>query len=272
MQEKKPQSKTELARQLGCSRQSLYYTPRKEAWDWQLKVQIEEVLREHPSYGSRRLALHLKLNRKRLQRVMRRFGIKPYRRHGKKYLVTKRVSVIYANLLMTTIPAYSHHVWAADFTELKHFGKKVYVATVEDLYTRKIVGIAVALRKGAPLTLQAISGALLHCPRPQIFHSDNGKEHAAKVFIATLGSVGSLISRSHPGCPWENGYQESFYDKFKVDLGDPERCKTLGELVAEIYRTIWAYNNTRIHSALKMPPVSFEKAHHYSLKEGSFAV
>jgi len=137
---------------------------------------------------------------------MRRFGIKPYRRHGKKYLVTKRVSVIYANLLMTTIPAYSHHVWAADFTELKHFGKKVYVATVEDLYTRKIVGIAVALRKGAPLTLQAISGALLHCPRPQIFHSDNGKEYAAKVFIATLWSVGSLISRSHPGCPWENGY------------------------------------------------------------------
>lgn len=272
MREKKPESKTELARQLGVSRQSLYYTPRKEAQDWQLKVKIEEVLREHQSYGSRRLAIHLQLNRKRLQRIMRRFGLKPYRRHGKKYLVKKRISVIYANLLMTTVPAYMHHVWAADFTELKHFGKKVYVATVEDLYTRKIVGIAVALRKGAPLTLQALNGALLHCPRPQIFHSDNGKEYAAKVFIATLESVGSLISRSHPGCPWENGYQESFYDKFKVDLGDPERCKTLGELVAEIYRTIWAYNNTRIHSALKMPPAEFEKAHHYSLKEASLAV
>jgi len=272
MREKKPESKTELARQLGVSRQSLYYTPRKEAQDWQLKVEVEETLREHQSYGSRRLALHLKLNRKRIQRVMRRFGIKPYRRHGKKYLVTKRVPVIYANLLMTTVPAYPNHIWAADFTELKHFGKKVYVATVEDLYTRRIVGIAVALRKGAPLTLQALNGALLHCPRPQIFHSDNGKEYAAKVFVETLESVGSLISRSHPGCPWENGYQESFYDKFKVDLGDPERCKTLGELVAEIYRTIWAYNNTRIHSALKMPPAQFEKAHNYSLKEGSLAV
>lgn len=269
---KKEIGKTELARQLGVSRASLYYVPKKEKQDWSLKAKIEEVLREHPSYGSRRLALHLKQNRKRLQRVMRLFGIRPYRRHSRKHLVTKRVPVVYANLLMTTAPTYPNHIWAADFTELKHRDKKVYVATVEDLYTRKIVGVAVALRKGVPLTLQALQGALLHQPRPEIFHSDNGKEYAAKVFVATLEGTGSLISRSHPGCPWENGYQESFYDKFKIDLGDPDRSKSLGELVAEIYRLIWVYNNTRIHSVLKMPPIAFEKAHSYSLKEGSLAV
>ncbi|MBU6500272.1 MAG: integrase core domain-containing protein [Patescibacteria group bacterium] len=65
------------------------------------------------------------------------------------------------------------------------------------------------------------------------------------------------ISRSRPGCPRENGYQESFYGKFKVDFGDPNRFRTLGELVAAIYRTIWEYNHTRIHSALKMPPSVF---------------
>jgi len=260
-QEKRVESKSELARSLGVSRSSLYYTARKEGKDWSLKAKIEEVLREFPSYGSRRLALHLHLNRKRLQRVMRHFGLKPYRRHGRKYLVTKRIPVIYANLLMTAVPAYPNHIWAADFTELKHQGKKVYVATVEDLYTRKIVGMAVTLRKGAPLTLQALHGALLHQPHPEIFHSDNGKEYAAKVFIGTLEKFTIKISRSHPGCPWENGYQESFYDKFKVDLGDPGRFKSLGELVAEVYRTIWVYNNTRIHSALKMPPAGFEKAH-----------
>ena len=110
-----------------------------------------------------------------------------------------------------------------------------------------------------------------HCPRnlsissqltafnsvPEIFHSDNGKEYEAKAFIAVLEDVGSRISRSHPGCPWENGYQESFYDKVKVDFGDPDRFKTFGEMVAEIYRTIWTYNHTRIHSALKMPPHVF---------------
>jgi transposase InsO family protein len=258
---KKKLGKSELARSLGVSRQSLYYASKKEKQDWVLKARIEEVLRQHPSYGSRRLALHLCLNRKRLQRVMRRFGVKPYRRHGRKYLVKKRIPVIYANLLMTTIPAYAGHIWATDFTELKHFGKKVYVATVLDLYTRRVIGLSVALRKGAPLTLSALHGALLHQPHPEIFHSDNGKEYTAKIFIATLEHVGSLISRSHPGCPWENGYQESFYDKFKIDLGDPERFRSLGELVAEVYRLIWVYNHTRIHSALKMAPVEFEKAH-----------
>jgi transposase InsO family protein len=66
-----------------------------------------------------------------------------------------------------------------------------------------------------------------------------------------------MISRSRPGCPWENGYQESFYGKFKTDLGDPNRFDTLGELVAEIYRTVWYYNHERIHSALRMPPRQF---------------
>ena len=67
------------------------------------------------------------------------------------------------------------------------------------------------------------------------------------------------ISMSEKGSPWQNGYQESFYDKFKIDLGDPNRFKTLGELVYEIYRTIYIYNNERIHSKLKMSPAQFEQ-------------
>jgi transposase InsO family protein len=171
--------------------------------------------------------------------------------------VVKRVKVIYPNLLTHTIPAYPHHIWAADFTELHYQGKKVYVATVIDLFTRQIVGIGIATRKGAVLTLQALYGALLSSPKAAVFHSDNGSEYDAKVFKEALLQFGITISRSHPGCPWENGYQESWYDKFRVDLGDPNRCKTLGELVALIYRTIWEYNHTRIHTALKMPPHQF---------------
>jgi transposase InsO family protein len=62
---------------------------------------------------------------------------------------------------------------------------------------------------------------------------------------------------SAPGCPWENGYQESFYKGFKIELGDPNRFDTLGELVAEIYKVIHYYNKRRIHSALKMAPSEF---------------
>ena len=93
--------------------------------------------------------------------------------------------------------------------------------------------------------------------RPVIFHSDNGKEYDAKDFKTILQTLCVQISRSKKGCPWENGYQESFYDKFKVDLGDPNRFGSLGELVSAIYETIHYYNYRRIHTVLKMPPMEF---------------
>jgi transposase InsO family protein len=99
--------------------------------------------------------------------------------------------------------------------------------------------------------------AIHNNPRPKIFHSDNGSEYNSEIFIEALQNIGTMISRSAPGCPWENGYQESFHSQFKVDFGDSSRFKTLGELVYEIYQTIYKYNHTRIHSALKMSPVQF---------------
>lgn len=254
-------TKTALARSLGIARSSLYYVSKKEAEDWAMKLRIEKVMRGHQAYGSRSIADALKLNRKRIQRVMRKYGIKPYRRRGRKYRGKKKKTTTFPNILLSQgiIPEYRHHVWAADFTEVLHKGKLVYIATTIDLWSREIVGFSVGTRKGTVLVTQSLCAALLHHPRPTIFHSDNGKEYDAKSFIALLERIGSQISRSHPGCPWENGYQESFYGKFKVDLGDPNRFKTLGELVAEIYLTVWKYNNTRIHSAHRMPPALFIK-------------
>lgn len=217
-------TKTLRARELGVSRGTLYYRPKKPDKNWQIKCQIEEVLRKHPSYGSRRIAIHLKMNRKPIKRVM---------------------------------PSYENHIWVSDFTYIPFQGKTVYVATVLDLFTRKIVGLSVYTTHAVQLVLSAFMNALQNNPRPAIFHSDNGSEYNSQVFIEALQTVGVLISRSAPGCPWENGYQESFYDKFKIDPGDPSRFKTLGELVYEIYQTIYYYNNSRIHSALKMPPQQF---------------
>lgn len=249
--------KVHLAKELGVSLRSLYYRQKKPDKDWQMKCQIEEVLRLHPSYGSRRISIHLKMNRKPVKRVMNIFGIKAYRRRGRKWKKTKNIKVIYPNMLLTECPSYENHIWVTDFTYIPFQGKTVYVATVEDLFTRKIVGLAVYTTHAVQLVLSALMSALANNPRPAIFHSDNGSEYNSKIFIEALQTVGAMISRSAPGCPWENGYQESFYSQFKVDLGDPSRFKTLGELVYEIYLTIYTYNNTRIHSALKMSPVQF---------------
>lgn len=219
-------SKALRARELGVARSTLYYKPKKPDKDWQLKCQIEEVLREHPSYGSPRIALHLKQNKK-------------------------------PNLLITEYPSYENYIWVSDFTYIPFQNDTVYMTTVEDLFTRKIVGLSVYTTHAVQLVLSAFMNAIFTNARPAIFHSDNGSEYDSQIFIEALETVGVSISRSAPGCPWENGYQESFYDKFKIDLGDPSRFKTLGELVYAIYQTIWQYNNSRIHTSLKMSPTQF---------------
>jgi len=259
--------KTLRTRELVVSRGTLYYHLKQPEKDWRLKCQIEEVLRKHPSYGSPRIALELKRNHKPVERVMKIFSLKAYRRRGKRWKKVKKIKVIYPNLLLTKYPAYANHIWASDFTYIPFHEKTIYLATVMDLFSRRIVGLSVYTTHAVQLVLSAFMNALHSNPRPEIFHSDNGSEYNSEVFIETLETIGISVSRSAPGCPWENGYQESFYDKFKIDLGDPSRFKTLGELIYEIYQTVWRYNNERIHTALKMPPQEFAllAVAHYNL-------
>jgi putative transposase len=249
--------KTLRARELGAYRGILYHQPKRPAKDWQLKCRIEEVLREHPSYGPPRISLALKRNHKPIERVMKLFGIKAYRRRGGKWKRTKNIKVVYPNLLLTEYPAHTNHIWTADLTHLSFQGKTVYVATVMGLYTRRIVGLAVYTTHAVELVLAALMDAICNNPRPVIFHSDNGSEYNSEIFVEALQATGAQISRPAPSCPWENGYQESFRGKFKIDLGDPARFKTLGELVYEIYQTIYRHNHARIHTALKMTPTQF---------------
>lgn len=251
-------NKSALARKLSVSRSSLYYQPKKPNKDWQLKCEIEKVLRDFPAYGHKRLAIHLKINKKRVRRVMKLFGIKPYRRRAKKWRKSKgKVGSKFVNLLLTNSPSYPNHIWASDFTHLKFRGKWVYLATIIDLYTRKIAGYSVLLNHSNQLVINALLDAINKHPVAKIIHSDNGSEYTSADYTILCKNLNIEQSMSKPGCPWENGYQESFYNQFKVDLGDPDRFDSLGELVYNIYKTIHTYNNYRIHSKLKMPPAEY---------------
>ena len=228
--------------------------------DWYLKQRIENVLEQHKDYGYRRVADALGLNRKPVQRVMKKFGIKAYRRRGRKWRKRPANVVIqYPNLLREVTPLYPGHVWVADFTYLPHQDRFVYLATVMDVFTREIVGWSLSTNHSLPLVQQALFCALLHRSRPDIFHSDNGSEYRSAVFVGALSEVGIHISRITPGCPWENGYQESFYGRLKTSLGDTNRFKSLGELVYVVHQEMYRYNTSRIHSALTMSPAAFRQ-------------
>jgi transposase InsO family protein len=253
-------NKSQALRHLNIAKSTFYYKPIMEAKDEAIRVKIEQVLDDNPSYGHKRIATELKLNRKRISRVMKKFGIKPRRRRKKPWNRAKDGEFeALPNLLVSLLPLYRNHVWITDFTYLKWRNRWVYVCTIIDLFSREVLGISIKTNRGAILTSEALLNALTSNPAPAIAHSDQGSEYKAKLFQAILKDYKILQSMSKKGSPWQNGYQESFFGNWKIDIGDVNRFATLGELTAELYRSMYYYNNLRIHTSLGMPPRKFAR-------------
>lgn len=252
-------SKKQLAKELGVSRQSLYYKPKLPEKDLKLKTEIESVMEKHKRYGHKRISDVLGINRKRIRRVMKLFGLKPLRTRKQPFKPKDKnqAPMTIPNLIQGIIIDAPHLVWVTDFTYLPFFGIFIYLATVEDIFTRQIVGWAVSVKHDANLVIEALLNALSKHPAPQISHSDQGSEYRSVKYQSTLLVSGIKPSMSEKASPWQNGYQESFYSEFKLELGHPECYPTLGELIEAIAQQIHYYNNERIHTALKCPPAVF---------------
>jgi transposase InsO family protein len=256
-------SKVSLAKELGVTRSLLYYTPKLPARDEEVNIQIEAVLKENPEYGHKRIAIALKLNKKRILRVMKKFGIKPRRRHvrtPKKLDDLRQSKSDLPNISRLFCPIREGIVWASDFTYLYFQGRFFYLATLIDVWTREIVGYHLSRFHTSELILVALSDALSRHPAPLWVHSDQGSKYRSISYQQRCVLAEINMSMSDKGSPWQNPYQESFYDKFKVTLGFLDRFTTLGELVAGIHEAVYYYNNQRIHSALKMSPIQYKEA------------
>jgi transposase InsO family protein len=263
MNKKRRESKTKLAQKLGISRASLYYQRKLDTVDKQLREQILVVLGLNPSYGHKRIALEFPLNKKRILRVMKKFGIKPYRRRTKKPRKKDdegKAAAKWKNEIINLCPIKPNIVWAADFTYLKFKGRFIYLATIIDVYTREIVGWNISVKHDTRLVLGAFHHAIERTKTiPVYLHSDQGSEYDANEYEEFAVRKNIIISMSHKNSPWENPFQESFYSQFKVDLGIVSRFKTAEELIEALYQTIYYYNHERIHTSLKMPPVLFKQ-------------
>lgn len=262
-----PQSQAELARRLGVSRASLYYQPRLPGKDLRLKIEIEKVLAAHKAYGHKRVAWHLKINKKRVRRVMKLFNLKPRRKRKKpnKPKDIGQAPMAIPNLVKGIIIDAPHRVWVADFTYLPYFGRFVYLATIEDVFTRQVLGWGVARRHTVELVAGALLTAVARYQPPVVSHSDQGNEYRSRDYLNLLKSLGIKPSMSAPASPWENGYKESFYSGFKLELGHPECYPVMGELIEAIAQQIHYYNYHRIHTALKCPPAVFAQRLQLSL-------
>lgn len=253
-----------LSHLLGVARASLYRQYKDHnAADELMRSQIVSVLEANPSYGHRRIALTLGIGKKRIRRIMKQYGIKPYKRKARwrKRKDEKRASAPYSNLIKGTCPIKPEVVLVGDFTRLVYRGQILYLATYMDVYTREIVGWNISTKHTKELVLEALLDAIKTIGKaPKIVHTDQGSEYQAKETVAFLTSLGIHISMSTKASPWENAYQESFYNNFKTDLGlEFDRFDSLGKFIAGVYETITYYNTKRIQTTLKMPPNEFKK-------------
>lgn len=268
---RKSVSKTQLARELGVSRQSLYYVKKRDVLDEEIKLQIESVLTHHGEYGHKRIALDLKLNKKRILRVMKKYNLHPFKAPVKRPVKpedTGKEPTTIPNHLKRLCAIAPSVIWCADFTYIKYNEKFIYLATIIDQYTREIVGWNISRFHTKDLVIGALQDAVKRTGRvPHYLHSDQGSEYDSQEYKATAEKLTITLSMSEKSSPWQNGHQESFFGRFKTEFGDVRNYELLPELVEAIHHHIIYYNTERIHTSLKTTPEMFKQNYYDSLQK-----
>ena len=152
--------------------------------------------------------------------------------------------------------------WVGDITYLWTDEGWLYLATVIDLYARRVVGWAMSERMTAQLVCDALQMALWRCGRPRgvIVHSDRGSQYCSAAYQALLSQHGLLCSMSGTGNCYDNACAESFFHTLKVEAIHGERFPTRQHMRETVFEYIEVdYNRTRRHSANGyLSPEAFE--------------
>ncbi len=154
-------------------------------------------------------------------------------------------------------------VWVADITYVPTRQGWLYLATVLDMYTRRIVGWAMGERADQSLASGALVMALTQ-RKPAtgvIHHSDQGVQYTCKAYQQQLQDAGIVASMSRKAMPYDNAVMESFFSSLKQELTHHERFDDRDEARSKIFDYIEVfYNRERLHSSLGYrSPLEFER-------------
>jgi transposase InsO family protein len=260
---------------VGLPRSTYHYRSHK-ADERQLVSDLKEVAGQYVTYGTRRMRSQLRrppysyrVNRKRVQRIMRREDLlRAVKRRKCKTTQSDHPYPRYANLVKELEITCPDQVWVCDITYIRLGQGFVYLAIVMDVFTRLIRGWQLSKMLDQELTLSALRMALSdHVP--QIHHSDQGVQYAAHGYIDLLREHRVEISMAAVGVAEENGYAERLMRTIKeeeVDLSDyrdfADARNQIGRFIEDVY------NHKRIHSSLGyLTPAEFEAIWRTSLPE-----
>jgi putative transposase len=261
---------------LGVTRSGYYaWQPEKAGLrELENRVLVEQIHTEfktsRKTYGSPRIQASLlrqgvPCGRHRVARLMRREGISPQKRHRWHPTTTQRQPGV--------IPAPNHlnqdfsasvvnKKWVSDFTYINTAEGWLFLAVVLDLFSRKVVGWAMAEQMNTALVEAALhmalqdrqpSSSLLH-------HSDQGSQYTSAIYQSSLTDANIQMSMSRVGNCYDNAVAESFFGTLKAECVTSQfATHALARTAIFEYIEVW-YNRQRLHSTLGyLSPVDFEQ-------------
>ncbi len=265
-----------LCRALSVNRTSFHDWERRAPSDRALQDAwlLEQIKQIHASkrkvYGAPRihaelrLALGIRVGRKRVERLMRTAGISGLvaRKRGRTTIRVPGVRVADDLVERKFRPLAPNVLWLADITYLRTWQGWLYLAAVQDAYSRRIVGWSMADHMRHELVVDALQMGL-HRRRPQpglIHHSDAGSQYVSLGFGQAARDAGIAISMGSKGDAYDNAVAESFFATLKKELVHRRSWQTKRELGSAVFEYIEAfYNRERRHSTLAMlSPAEYE--------------
>ncbi|MGC8988497.1 MAG: IS3 family transposase [Verrucomicrobiia bacterium] len=243
------------------------YAAKLIASDAELVEHMKLMSGLYPRFGYRRIAIMLNESIKRVRRLWGRHGFKlgenrPKRRRSRSNEDERPRQAEHAD-----------HVWTYDIIEDRLAdGSTFRMLCVLDEFTRECLAIYVARTLRAADVIRVLQVIMdMHVRKPEFIRSDNGGQFAAHDVMAWLNEhmVGPMFV--DPGCPWQNGFVESFHGKFTDECLNREWFKSIQEATIVIEQWRQFYNAKRPHSSLNyLTPAAFAAQHaHLSVAEFS---
>ena len=215
---------------------------------------IDEEFTEHPFTGIDRMVEFLRreysliVNHKRIRRLMRKMGLmalypKP------RTSCPAAVYMKYPCLLKTLVINTPDTVWCSDITYIRLKGGFMYLVAIMDYFSRYVLSWSVSNSLESLFCLDALDEAL-SLSRPQIFHSDQGKQYTSTKFVDTLKTGDIRISMSGKGRAFDNILAERLWRTVKYEEVYLREYADGHDLIGSLRRYFDYYNNHRPHSSL----------------------
>lgn len=211
------------------------------------------------------------ISRKTVAKTMRRLGLKGIcPRRWRTTTITNHADAYPTDAVTRTWDVGAlNRVWVGDITYLRTWEGWLYLATVIDAHSRRVIGWAIADHMHTDLVEQALQMAITLrgealADSPQIvFHTDRGTQYASAQMTAFAAAHGVTRSMGRTGVCWDNAMAESFFATLKTEF----YCRRVWPTKTAAKRAVGAwiedrYNRRRRHSALgQISPVQFEMQH-----------